>query len=328
MTTRAYIAPEKVSTVGVVGTGSVGASWITLFLARGLKVVAFDSANNAEITARGFIEAAWPALMELLGTPNFAIPFENFSFSTSLEELARKSDVIQENVPERPSLKAEILKTIDTNATPEKVIISSTGGIPPTVLQAACSYPERFVVVHPFNPTHLIPLVEVVGGEKTAPEVVEWAMQFSRFVGKHPIQLKKEANGHMTNRLQFALLREAVHCLVEGIASPVDIDDAVKYGLGPRWTLMGSLLTLHLAGGQGGMKGILDHAGDAIDGWWSALGQPQLTVEVREKLVVASKEIAQGHSVSEWVEWRDENLIKVLKLTQGDGSPGVQVATK
>lgn len=317
-----YIPPEQVSSIGVVGAGSVGASWITLFLAHGLNVNAYDPAPNAEELAREFVEEAWPSLMELLGLPVLAIPFENLRFFDSPEQVAIRSNVIQENVPERAELKADILKIIDAHAAPEKIILSSTGGISPSTLQASCTHPERFVVVHPFNPAHLIPLVEVVGGQHTLPETVDWAMRFARVVGKHPIHLKREASGHLTNRLQFALLREAVHCLVEGIAGAKDIDDAVRFGLGPRWTLMGSLLTLHLAGGQGGMKGILNHAGEAIDGWWSALGRPHMTSEVKAKLIEASIAVANGHSVSEWVEWRDKNLTQVLRLLQSESQPG------
>lgn len=310
----AYIRPNKVSVVGIIGTGAVGASWAALFLAQGLNVLAHDPAMDAEKNTREFIRDAWPSLMALLGTPDKAIPESKLQFLCSTEDVAGKAEVIQENAPERPELKAQILSAIDAAASKEKIIMSSTGGIPPTELQKACKHPERFVVVHPFNPAHLIPLVEVVGGVATAPEVVDWAMAFSKLMGKHPIRLMREATGHMTNRLQFALLREAVHCLAEEIATASDIDDAVRYGLGPRWALMGGLLTMHMAGGPGGMKGILDHAGDAIEGWWEALGQPRLDAATREKLLVAAKEVSHGRSIPELVQWRDRNLAQVVKL--------------
>ena len=316
-----YLAPEKVSTIGIVGTGSVGASWTTLFLAHGLNVVAYDPAAGSADRTRTFVRDAWPSLMDLKGTPKRKIPEHLLQFVSTLEAVALGSEVIQENVPERADVKALVISTLDAHASPEKILLSSTGGIPPTVLQQSCKRPERFVVVHPFNPTHLVPLVEVVGGQRTSPEVVSWAMAFSRNVGKHPIRLKREAPGHMTNRLQFALLREAVHCLIEDVASPSDIDAAIRYGLGPRWALMGSLLTLHLAGGAGGMQGILNHAGDAIETWWDALGQPHLGPDVREKLVEAAQEVALGHSIDEWVNWRDHNLTKVLKLMNRDPEP-------
>ena len=315
------ISPESVVKVGIIGTGAVGASWAALFMAHGMQVLAYDPGPEAERKAREFIAQAWPSLMQLLGTPDKAIPESSFLFLPSIAEVASEADVIQENGPERPDLKAQILCDISTHAGPEKVILSSTGGIPPSTLQKSCRHPERFVVAHPFNPAHLIPLIEVVAGKETAAEVTDWAMAFTRRVGKHPIRLLREANGHMTNRLQFALLREAVHCLAEEIATPTDIDDAVRYGLGPRWALMGGLLTMHLAGGNGGMQGILDHAGKAIEGWWEALGQPQLDAATRQKLLHAAEEVANGHSIPEWVEWRDRNLARVVQLIRQDPEP-------
>lgn len=321
-----YLAPESIDVVGVIGTGAVGASWIALFLAHGKRVLAHDPAAGAEAAARAFVTGAWPSLMALLGTPQRAAPLEQLVFLESIEAVASRAQVIQENSPERPALKASIIAAIDATASPEKIILSSTGGISPSELQKDCHHPERFVVMHPFNPAHLIPLVEVVGGAATAPAVIAWAMAFARFCGKHPIQLLREANGHLTNRLQFALLREAVHCLAEGIASPTDIDDAVRYGLGPRWALMGGLLTMHLAGGAGGMQGILDHAGPAIEGWWSSLGQPHLDEATRAKLLLAAQEVANGHSIAEWVEWRDRNLATMVKLIQQQSGPAALAA--
>lgn len=312
-----YLRVEDVGVVGVVGTGSVGASWIALLLARGFDVVAQDPAADAQARARAFVAGAWPALCAIGIARTAAPPLERLKFVNSAGAVAEAADLIQENVPEKPSIKDAVLREIDAAAAPQKIIASSTGGIPPSALQASCArHPERLVVMHPFNPAHLIPLVEVVGGRKTAPEVVKWAIAFCRFIGKRPIEIKREASGHMANRLQFALLREAVHCLNEGYASAEDIDAAVRYGLGPRWALMGSLLTLHLAGGPGGMKGILDHAGDAIDGWWAALGKPELNADTRAKLVEAAQEISAGRSIGDWIQWRDDKLAGIIQLMQ------------
>jgi carnitine 3-dehydrogenase len=314
MPAETYLRPEDIRSVAVIGTGSVGASWTSLFLAHGMSVVAHDPAPGAEARARDFVAKAWPALCELGIATVEPPPLHALRFVETAAEAAKSADLVQENLPERPELKAHVLREIDAAATPDKIILSSTGGIPPTSMQAACVHPERLVVVHPFNPSHLIPLVEVVGGDHTDPAVVDWALAFARLLGKQPIRLNVEATGHMTNRLQFALVREAVACLVEGIASARDIDAAVRYGLGPRWTLMGSLLTLHLAGGPGGMKGILDHAGAAIEEWWTPMTQPRLTPEVKDQLVRAAVEVSAGASVADWVQWRDENLVNVLKL--------------
>lgn len=314
MSSEKYRSPQDIRSVAVIGTGSVGASWAALFLAHGMEVLAYDPSEGAEARAIAFVKAAWPALVELQIADAVVPPLERLRFYATAGDAASLADLIQENVPEKPELKARVLEEISVAAGAEKIILSSTGGIPPSQLQEACAHPERFVVVHPFNPSHLIPLVEVVGGKKTSPAVVEWALGFARYVGKQPIRLNVEATGHMTNRLQFALVREAVHCLIEGVASARDIDAAVRYGLGPRWTLMGSLLTLHLAGGPGGMKGILNHAGKAIEEWWTPMSQPQLTPEVTARLVEASAEISDDQPIDQWVAWRDEQLVNVIKL--------------
>lgn len=309
-----YTSPDKIRSVAVIGTGSVGASWAALFLAHGLDVVAHDPAQDAEVRARRFIAEAWPALVALGQANTPQPPLARLRFVATAAQAAREADVVQENVPEKPDLKAWVLAEIDAAATPEKIILSSTGGITPSVMQASCANPERLVVLHPFNPSHLIPLVEVVGGRHTKPEVIDWAMAFARRLGKQPIRLNAEAKGHMTNRLQFALVREAVACLIEGIASAQDIDAAVRYGLGPRWTLMGSLLTLHLAGGNGGMQGILAHAGKAIEEWWTPMTQPQLTPQVQARLAMAADEVSSGQPVEDWVHWRDQALVGLLGL--------------
>ena len=308
------IAPEHITTIAVIGTGSVGASWASLFLAKGIKVQAYDAHPEAEQRAHAFIEAAWPALHSLGFTASAKPDLSQISFFGSIKEAVEGADLVQENVYEDLSLKSKILAEIESAISPDTVIISSTGGIPPSDLQKSCSNPERFVVLHPFNPSHLIPLVEVVGGVETAPAVVEWAMNFSRYLHKEPVHVKAEISGHLTNRLQFALVREAIACLTEGVASASDIDRAVRHGLAPRWLLMGSLLTLHLAGGSGGMKGILDHAGQAIESWWTPRVVPKLDDQLIGLLDSISAEVAQHRPVQDWTRWRDEALVDVLRL--------------
>ncbi|QFZ85123.1 3-hydroxyacyl-CoA dehydrogenase [Variovorax paradoxus] len=309
-------SPQDVRRVAVIGTGSVGASWIALFLARGMQVIAHDPAPGAEDFTRDYVTNAWPALLAL-GIPEpIDTPLAGLRFAASAAQAAREADLVQENVPEKPDLKARVLQEIGEAAGTGTVIISSTGGIPPSVLQESCPHPERLVVVHPFNPSHLIPLVEVVGGKLTSPLVVDWAMAFARHLGKQPIRVNMEASGHMTNRLQMALVREAVACLVDGVASARDIDAAIRYGLGPRWMLMGPLLTMHLAGGPGGMQGILDHAGAAVEEWWTPRSQPRLTPEVKAQLVAAADEVSGRAAIVDWIRWRDENLVRVLQLQE------------
>lgn len=309
-----YIPPDAIRSVAVIGVGAVGANWAALFLAKGIDVIAHDPSPDAESRARSLISAAWPSLRELGLASSERAPLEKIRFIGTAVQAANEADLVQENTPEKPELKARVLAQLDAATPADRIILSSTGGIPPSVLQSSCSHAERFVVVHPFNPSHLIPLVEVVGGTRTAEAVIEWAMEFARHVGKKPIRIHAEANGHMTNRLQFALVREAVACLIDGTASAHDIDDAVRHGLGPRWALMGSLLTLHLAGGAGGMKGILDHAGKAIEEWWTPSSPIHLTPEVKDRLIRAGEELARGEEAAAWEAWRDRNLVEVLRL--------------
>jgi carnitine 3-dehydrogenase len=316
MPTETYLPPGEIRSVAVIGTGAVGASWAALFLARGMSVVAYDPAPNAEARAGELVSAAWPSLKQLGVAHQEEPPLKRLRFVACAGEAARAADLVQENTPEKPELKARVMAELDEAATADKIIVSSTGGIPPTALQARLKHPERVVVMHPFNPSHLVPLVEVVGGKQTAEAVISWTVDFARFIGKQPIRLNVEASGHMTNRLQFALVREAVACLIDGIASAKDIDAAVRYGLGPRWTLMGSLLTLHLAGGAGGMKGILDHAGKAIEEWWTPRSMPDLTPEVKALLVAAGAEVSGGQAIKAWEAWRDQNLVEVIRLQQ------------
>lgn len=316
MTSEHYLSPQDIRSVAVIGTGSVGASWAALFLAHGISVIAHDPSPGAEGRTRAFVTDAWPALRQLGIASSDTPPLGRLRFAATAAEAASAADLVQENTPEKPELKAAVLAELDAAATADKIILSSTGGIPPSRMQAGLVHPQRLVVVHPFNPTHLIPLVEVVGGKLTAPAAIDCAMAFARHVGKQPIRLFSEASGHMTNRLQFALVREAVACLLEGIADAADIDRAVRFGLGPRWMLMGSLLTLHLAGGPGGMESILDHAGKAIEEWWTPTRQLEMSPELKARLVAAAQEVSAAQPVSDWVAWRDQNLVDIIKLQQ------------
>ncbi len=307
------IPPNEIRTVAEIGMGTVGASWTALMLAKGYQVRAFDPAEGAETRAHSLIKAAWPSLLKLDVTTSPTPLLEALTFVPSIDEAVSAADIVQENTPELISEKSEILRQIGCAVSDDAVILSSTGGILPSDLQVFCTHPERFVVFHPFNPTHLIPLIEVVPGEKTSADVVRWAMEFAKFLGKKPICLKTEMVGHMTNRLQFALVREAARCIVEGVASATDTDAAVRYGLAPRWMLMGGLQTLHLAGGLGGMKAILDHAGPAIENWWHPGAEVRLTDEVKEALVQAGAELSNEREISEWMAWRDAELVPLLR---------------
>lgn len=306
------MSPDQVRVAGLLGTGSVGSGWAAAYLGRGCEVLAYDPSPNAPEKVRDFLARSWPALCEL-GAATGEVPFDKLRFA-SLAEVAAGADVLHENAPERIDVKRDLLKDAEREAAPWTVICSSSGGLKPSDIQAEMSHPNRLVVAHPFNPPHLVPLVEVVGGRTTAPATADWAMALMRRLGKRPIRLDREMTAYMANRLQFALLREAIHCLVEGVASPQDIDDAVRYGLAPRWAVLGPLMTFTLAGGPGGMPHVLAQFSESTEAWWADLGETRLTPDVRDTLVTAAETLADDRALPDWMALRDRHLVRVLQL--------------
>ncbi len=269
--------------VAVVGTGTIGMSWAATFLSRGISVRASDPAPGAEERLRRFVDLAWPVLARL-GPIAERPPHQLLVFCADAISAVTAADFVQESAPEREAVKQEILARIDAVLPPEVVIASSSSGLLISKLQGACRHPGRVVIGHPFNPPHLIPLVEVVGGARTTPATIEWAMAFYAAIGKRPIHIRREVAGHVANRLQAALWREAVHLVATGVASVADVDTAISEGPGLRWALMGPHLTFHLAGGSGGIAHFLDQLGPPLESWWDDLGSPRLTPEVRRAL--------------------------------------------
>lgn len=299
---------QDVSRVAVIGTGTIGASWAAYFLARGLDVSAHDPAPNAEAFLRRFIERAWPAL-EQLGLAPGADP-NRVAFHAEPEGACEGAQFCQESGPEREAVKADLLARLDAALPPEALIASSSSNLLVSRMQARCAHPERCVLGHPFNPPHLIPLVEVVGGERTAPEAVDRAIAFYKAAGKHPIRLRKEMPGHVSNRLQSAIWREAAYLVEQGVVSVEDVDAAVCMGPGLRWALMGPIMTFHLAGGEGGLRYLLDHIGTAH--LWPELGTPDMTPEFEERLIAGVKEEAAGRAIPELARERDRKLLGIL----------------
>ncbi len=318
--TSPYRSIEQIKTVAMIGAGSVGKSWTALYLARGYAVIATDPSAGFEKVLSDFVVDAWESLRRLHRGASVHPPLDRLSFAGSPAAAARQADLIQENAPEDPDLKRRLMAELDAWTPPECLILSSTGGIGPSLLQANCRHPERILVAHPFNPPHIIPLVEIVGGSATDPQAVEWTKSFMRRLGKRPIVLRREVTGHLANRLQAALLREAFHCLVEEVASAQDIDDAVRYGLGLRWALMGGLMTFHLAGGPGGAKHTLDLAADAYESWWADLGDIHLTPAVRAKIIEGTAALAGDRPIAEWIRWRDAHLVNIINETDAEDS--------
>src|ERR1700678_3805762 len=241
----------RIQKVAIVGTGLIGASWAAQYLANGFDVIATDPAPNAEANLRKWVDEAW----ELLAVTVLAsgASRDRLTFTADIKEAVSKADFVQESVPERALLKSKVFAQMDEAAPPDTILASSASGITMDVIQSGCKHhPERCVIGHPFNPPHVIPLVEVVGGAKTSPGVIQQAMEFYASIGKKPILLRKELPGHVANRLQAALYREVVFLIEQGVLSVSDADDAVSWGPGLRWGVMGPSLLWHIGGGEGG----------------------------------------------------------------------------
>ncbi len=309
---------SSIRRVAVAGTGTIGMSWAATFLSRGLEVTASDPAPGAEARLRHFIDAAWPVLARL-GPIAATPPHHLLIFCADVESAVAAADFVQENAPEREATKQELLARIDAALPAQIVIASSSSGLLVSRLQAACRHPERVVIGHPFNPPHLIPLVEIVGGAQTAPATIEQAIAFYSGIGKRPIHIRREVKGHVANRLQAALWREAVHLVAAGVASVADVDTAISEGPGLRWALMGPHLTFHLAGGSGGMAHFLDQLGPPLEGWWEDLGSPRLTPEVRAALAEGVAAEAGPRDIAALAAERDRFLVDLLALKKHAG---------
>jgi carnitine 3-dehydrogenase len=307
----AEASPQRIA---VVGTGTVGASWAAYFLAHGLDVVATDPGPGAEPALRRTVEQAWPALEQLGLSPGASMA--RLAFVSELTEALEGAEYIQESAPEREDLKIELIRTIDEHCPPEVVIASSSSGLLISRISSAARHPERCVIGHPFNPPHLMPLVEVVGGEATSAHTVQAALAFYRSIGKRPIHIRREVIGHIANRIQAAIFREALYLLDQGVASLSDIDAAVLYGPGIRWALMGPFLTFHLAGGAGGIEHFIDHLAEPYNTWFADLGDASITAEGSGRIIRGVEEEVAGRPMSELVARRDEALVKLLSTIE------------
>ncbi|MFE8976026.1 3-hydroxyacyl-CoA dehydrogenase NAD-binding domain-containing protein [Streptomyces cyaneofuscatus] len=306
-------APEDVRRVACVGAGVIGGGWAAHFLARGYDVTAWDPAPDAEARLRRLVAAAWPAL-EQLGLAEGASQ-DRLTVTASLEEAVAGAEFVQESAPEKLELKRDLLARLDAAAPAGTVIASSTSGYPMTDMQTGTPGAARLVVGHPFNPPYLIPLVEVVGGELTAPAAVEWASRFYEVAGKSVITMDREVPGFIANRLQEALWREALHMVANGEATVREIDASITEGPGLRWAVMGPMLTFALAGGEGGMAHMLDHFGPSLKSPWTRLEAPELDRALYEAVVAGCGEAAAGRTIADLVAERDRGVIDVLRAT-------------
>ncbi|WP_175953136.1 L-carnitine dehydrogenase [Burkholderia sp. BCC0405] len=300
-----------IKTFAAIGTGVIGSGWISRALAHGLDVVVWDPAPGAEERLRANVANAWPAL-ERVGLAPGADP-ARLRFVATIEACVADADFIQESAPEREALKLELHEQISRAAKPDAIIASSTSGLLPTDFYARATHPERCVVGHPFNPVYLLPLVEVLGGARTSPEAVEGAMEIYRTLGMRPLHVRKEVPGFIADRLLEALWREALHLVNEGVATTGEIDDAIRFGAGIRWSFMGTFLTYTLAGGDAGMRHFMQQFGPALELPWTKLVAPTLTDALIDSVVEGTTEQQGTRSIKELERYRDECITEVLK---------------
>jgi 3-hydroxyacyl-CoA dehydrogenase len=313
---------KPIRRIAIIGTGVIGASWTSLYLAKGLQVVATDIAPNAEAALRKFVEAAWPALKRLGLSPGASQA--NLKFTAALEQAVGGVDLVQENGPERIDFKRKLYGQLDELLAPDVIIASSSSGLTMSEIQSgAASHPERCVIAHPFNPPHLIPLVEIVGGEKTSEATILRAAEFYTSIGQRTVRLNKEMPGHVANRLQAALAREVYYLVAEGVVSAADVDTALSWGPGLRWGIMGNMMLNHLGGGPGGIEHFFQQFTGPMTAWWKTLGSPVLTPEAQKKLIDSVHTEVGSRSVAELEAQRDEILLGLIELRNTYEKPAV-----
>jgi 3-hydroxyacyl-CoA dehydrogenase len=301
---------KPIDRIAIVGTGVIGASWAAYYLARGFDVTATDPMPNAEAGLRKYVDEAWKTLSKdglAAGASR-----DRLTFKPSMAQALANADFVQENAPERPDFKIKLFAEMDDATPPDSILASSSSGITMDVIQSGCKRPERCVIGHPFNPPHIIPLVEVVGGAKTSPQTIEEAMAFYSSIRKKPIRLFKALPGHVANRLQAALYREVLYLIQQGVLSVEDADAAVSYGPGPRWGVMGPSLQWHLGGGPGGIHHFMEHLMDPLEAMMKALGTPNITPELKQTVASGVMRIAGDRTVEQLAEEENEILTGLL----------------
>src|SRR6516164_889545 len=301
---------KPIHRIAIVGTGVIGASWAAQYLARGFDVVATDPAPNAEANLRKYVDEAWGQL-EVIGLSPEAAR-DRLTFTPDMKAALARADFVQENGPERPDFKIKLFADMDDATPADSLIASSSSGITPSVMQSKCKHPERVLVGHPFNPPHIIPLVEVVGGAKTSPDALQQAMKFYAQIGKKPILLNKEVPGHVANRLQLALLKEVFYLIQQNVVSVADADAAVSWGPGLRWGIMGPNLQYHVGGGAGGIKHFMEGVFTGLIPVFNALGNPQITPEFKQSIIDGALQEAGNRSVEQLAKQENQLLVGLL----------------
>ena len=303
---------SSIKNVAVIGTGVIGTGWIIRCLAHNKIVYAFDKDLKLKKNLVREIKRTWPFVKKLFNKKKLNL--KNFKYFTSIEDTLRDADFIQECATENYSLKTKLMSSISKYSKKNAIIASSSSGLLPTRIYSHCKYPERALIGHPFNPVYLLPAVEIVPGKKTSNKFINQAKKFYQSISMNPIMVKKELPGYLSDRLQEALWREGLHIISEGYATTKDLDRAIEDGPGLRWSLMGTFLTFHLAGGKSGMKHMLEQFGPALKLPWTKLKAPNLSRKLINRLVEGTKKQSKGKTVEKISNIRDEYLVELQKL--------------
>ena len=303
---------SSIKKVAVIGTGVIGTGWIIRCLAHNKIVYAFDKDLKLKNSLIKEIKRTWPFVKKLFKKNKLNL--KNFYYFTSLEKTLKEADFIQECATENYALKTKLMSTIGNYAKPNAIISSSSSGLLPTRIYSKCKNPQRSLIGHPFNPVYLLPAVEIVPGKKTSTKCLNQAKKFYKSISMNPILVKKELPGYLSDRLQEALWREGLHIINEGYATTEDLDRAIEDGPGLRWSLMGTFLTFHLAGGKAGMKHMLEQFGPALKLPWTKLKAPKLTKNLSSRIISGTKNQSKGKSVSMISNIRDEYLVELQMM--------------
>jgi len=305
------VTQQEIKTIALVGGGVIGGGWATRCLANGLNVVVTDPRPESRDYVERMIDEAWPILEE---ADLIAESGGQLSFVDNIEAAVAQADFVQENVPEREDLKIAIHQEISENVRADVVIASSSSGLLPSRLQSQCKHPERLLIGHPFAPVYLLPLVEVVGSEQTSSVAVSRAGAFYRSIGMRPLHVRREIEAYIADRLQESLYREALHLIDQGVATVAEIDAAVTGGPGLRWAFMGTFLAWHLGGGPGGMRHTIEQFGPALELPWSHMKAPELTDELKQRIVEGCEDESGDRVFSEMERRRDRCLVEIQKV--------------
>lgn len=308
---------KPIQQVAIVGTGVIGASWAAYYLSRGFDVVATDPAPNAEANLQAYVNDAWELLTAYGLAPNASL--DRLKFVSNMKDALANADFVQENAPERPDFKIKLFADMDEVTPPDSIIASSSSSLTMDVIQSGCKRPERCVIGHPFNPPHVVPLVEIVGGSKTSEDTIRRAMEFYSSIGKKAIRLHKALPGHVANRFQAALYKEVLYLVQDGVLSVEDADAAISYGPGLRWGLMGPSLQWHLGGGAGGIQHFMEHLMKPLEGLMGSLKTPDVTDALKQSVIEGVVNEAEGRTLEQLAKQENEALLSLLAVRKKIG---------